>query len=141
MCRKSSKDATLLYACVLEAQSAGDKRQTIIALQKVLNKYDYNAPPGVHLPALLRQVPLLAVLNSDYNANGLRCLARALTAELVKDDKLCPTTVEDLCRLFEGGELSFIHSTYLVLSVSSKLSSESISPTTVNTSPRTIYYF
>lgn len=48
------KDATILYACVLEAQSAGDRRQTINALEKVLDKYDYSAPEGVHLPALLR---------------------------------------------------------------------------------------
>ena len=54
VCRQSSKDATLLYACVLEAQSAGDKRQAIIALEKVLEKYNYSAPAGIHLPALLR---------------------------------------------------------------------------------------
>jgi hypothetical protein len=54
VCRQSSKDATLLYACVLEAQSIGDKKQAIAALEKVLDKYDYGAPAGIHLPALLR---------------------------------------------------------------------------------------
>lgn len=54
VCRNSSKDATLLYACVMEAQSVGDKRQAINALERVLDKYDYTAPAGVHLPALLR---------------------------------------------------------------------------------------
>lgn len=54
VCRNSSKDATLLYACVMEAQSFGDKRQAINALERVLDKYDYTAPAGVHLPALLR---------------------------------------------------------------------------------------
>lgn len=54
VCRSSAKDATLLYACVMEAQSAGDKRQAIHALERVLDKYDYNAPAGIHLPALLR---------------------------------------------------------------------------------------
>lgn len=54
VCRSSAKDATLLYACVMEAQSAGDKRQAIGALERVLDKYDYNAPAGIHLPALLR---------------------------------------------------------------------------------------
>jgi hypothetical protein len=54
VCRQSSKDATLLYACVLEAQNAGCKQQAIVAHQKVLQKYDYSAPAGVHLPALLR---------------------------------------------------------------------------------------
>lgn len=54
VCRTSAKDATLLYACVMEAQRIGDKRQTIHALEQVLNKYDYTAPTGIHLPALLR---------------------------------------------------------------------------------------
>lgn len=54
VCRSSAKDATLLYACVMEAQSAGDKRQAIAALERVLDKYHYNAPTGIHLPALLR---------------------------------------------------------------------------------------
>jgi hypothetical protein len=54
VCRSSAKDATLLYACVMEAQSIGDKRQAINALERVLDKYDYAAPAGIHLPALLR---------------------------------------------------------------------------------------
>jgi len=47
-------DATLLYACVLEAQQTGDQEQMVISLQCVLKKYDYSAPNEVHLPALLR---------------------------------------------------------------------------------------
>lgn len=54
ICRSSVKDATLLYACVMEAQSAGNKRQAINALRKVLEKYEHGAPAGIHLPALLR---------------------------------------------------------------------------------------
>jgi hypothetical protein len=54
VCRQSSKDATLLYACVLEAQNFGNRREAILALEKVLDKYDYSAPTGIHLPALLR---------------------------------------------------------------------------------------
>jgi hypothetical protein len=54
ICRSSAKDATLLYACVMEAQSAGDKKQAISALERVLDKYDCSAPTGIHLPALLR---------------------------------------------------------------------------------------
>ena len=59
ICASSTKDATLLYACVLEAQRTGDRLQSIAALQRVLDKYDYNAPGGVHLPALLRSVDRL----------------------------------------------------------------------------------
>ena len=56
VCRHSAKDASLLYACVMEAQSIGDKKQEILALRKVLDKYNYSAPTGIHLPALLRFV-------------------------------------------------------------------------------------
>jgi len=51
-----SKDATLLYACVLQAQQSGNKNQAIAALQRVLTTYNYDAPRGVHLPALMRLV-------------------------------------------------------------------------------------
>jgi len=52
--RRTSEDATLLHACVLEAQNAGDKRQAIQALEKVLQRFDHSTPSGVHLPALMR---------------------------------------------------------------------------------------
>ncbi|KAF2741108.1 SPO22-domain-containing protein [Polyplosphaeria fusca] len=84
ICRTSSKDATLLYACVMEAQSAGNRRQAIDALKKVLERYDYSAPAGVHLPALLR------------------CTVRLLVTQLVKDRELSDNTVEELCRMFDG---------------------------------------
>lgn len=56
ICRSSAKDMTLLYACVMEAQRAGNKRQAINALRKALDKYEHGATTGVHLPALLRSV-------------------------------------------------------------------------------------
>ncbi|KAF1940662.1 SPO22-domain-containing protein [Clathrospora elynae] len=84
ICRSSAKDATLLYACVMEAQSAGDKRQAISALERVLDKYEYSAPTGIHLPALLR------------------CTARLLQSELVKDGNLDPGIMGQLCIVFEG---------------------------------------
>ncbi|KAI9718236.1 MAG: hypothetical protein M1812_004226 [Candelaria pacifica] len=87
VCDNSSEDATLLYACVLEAQQAGDKLQVAAALQKVLDRYDYGAPRGVHLPALVR------------------CAARILIIEL-GDSK--PTTwdaTDGICRLFEGAAI------------------------------------
>jgi hypothetical protein len=50
----TSEDANLLYACILEAQSTGDKRQAVAALQRVLEKYEHGAPASVHVPCLLR---------------------------------------------------------------------------------------
>lgn len=54
ICTSSRNDSTLLYACVLEAQRTRDHLQIITSLQRVLDKYNYNAPNGAHLPALLR---------------------------------------------------------------------------------------
>lgn len=84
VCQHSTKDDTLLYACVLEAQQAGDKRQAVIALQKVLEKYGYGAPAGVHLPALLR------------------CTARLLLSELIVEGVVNQSVAEELGKLFEG---------------------------------------
>ncbi|KAK4996267.1 sporulation-specific protein 22 [Elasticomyces elasticus] len=84
ICKASSKDATYMFACVLEAQQSGCKQQAIAALQKVLERYNYSAPTGVHLPALLR------------------CTARLLIAELEASGSLDHTIMEEVCRLFEG---------------------------------------
>ena len=81
ICSSSTKDGTLLYACVLEAQRVGDQGQIITALQRVLEQFNYSTPPGVHLPALLR-----------CNA---RLLMRSID-NLTKDDN------ESLCKVFEG---------------------------------------
>ena len=74
ICSTSTKDATLLYACVLEAQRAGDRAQSIASMQRVLDKYDYGAPGGVHLPALLRY----------YTFTSLR--GRSLHQQLHRED-------------------------------------------------------
>ncbi|KAK3064561.1 hypothetical protein LTS18_006048 [Coniosporium uncinatum] len=84
ICKQSSKDATLLYACALEAQQVGDRAQAVAALQKVLEKYDYGAPQGVHLPALLR------------------CTARLLISELTPARGADEAVTGEICRLFEG---------------------------------------
>lgn len=82
--RASTKDATLLYACVLEAQQIGDQCQSIASLQRVLEKYNYNAPQEVHLPALLR------------------CTARLLIREVDNPETQVKDGIDDICKLFEG---------------------------------------
>ncbi|KAF1997925.1 SPO22-domain-containing protein [Amniculicola lignicola CBS 123094] len=82
--QQSSKDATLLYACVLEAQSVEDKRQAIIALECVLKRYDYGAPAGIHLPALLR------------------CTARLSVKQLTEGGELNLDVLEQICKVFDG---------------------------------------
>lgn len=54
ICNNITDDATLLYACVLEAQETADKLTAAAALQKVLEKCEYRSPEEVHMPALLR---------------------------------------------------------------------------------------
>ncbi|KAL2351922.1 meiosis protein SPO22/ZIP4 like-domain-containing protein [Cryomyces antarcticus] len=84
VCNGSAKDSTLLFACILEAQQSGEKRQAVAALQKVLEKYSYDAPAGVHLPALLR------------------CTARLLVSELVAGSANDEMSITEICKLFEG---------------------------------------
>ena len=54
--KERPNDSNLLYACVLEAQKNGDRRQVIRALSQVLEKAAYQATPGLQLPSLLRCV-------------------------------------------------------------------------------------
>ena len=84
ICKATTKDATILYACVLEAQKTGDHGQSIAALQRVLQKYNYGAPDGVHLPALLR------------------CTARLLMKQNDKERSPSVEVLENICQLFEG---------------------------------------
>ncbi|KAL8797191.1 MAG: hypothetical protein Q9195_000658 [Heterodermia aff. obscurata] len=86
ICAQSTKDATLLYACVLEAQRAGDRIQSVASMQRVLEKYEYAAPDGVHLPALLR------------------CTARLLIQGAESTEAPHNVNVDEICKLFEGGD-------------------------------------
>lgn len=47
-------DEKYLYACALEAQQIGDRKQFIIAMNKVLEFYEHNPSNDVRLPILLR---------------------------------------------------------------------------------------
>lgn len=82
----ATKDATLLYACILDAQQLGNKELAIKALQMVLEKYEFATPDGVHMPALIR------------------CTIRLIIAQLEAKDPAVQqeATVEQLCRLFDG---------------------------------------
>lgn len=83
ICKASSKDVTLLYACVVEAQTVGDRQQAALALQKVLSQYNYNAPKGVNLPALLR------------------CMIRLVMSHIHDDEPPTEQALDEICKIFE----------------------------------------
>lgn len=83
ICKHSSKNANLLFACIAEAQVNEDKAQTVIALQRLLRQYDYQAPQGVSLLILLR------------------CTAKLQSSELRTGDPISGRLLEDLCRIYE----------------------------------------
>ncbi|KAI9690965.1 MAG: hypothetical protein M1822_008585 [Bathelium mastoideum] len=83
ICQSTRKDATLLYACVLEAQQSGNRQQAITALQQTIGRCDHTMHE-VHLPALFR------------------CTARLIVAELASTSPLNQALVSNLCSLFEN---------------------------------------
>jgi hypothetical protein len=88
----SLKDSSLLYACVLDAQEAGDKDMAIAALQLLLETHQFNPPSTIHIPALLRCTIRLMVSQLESK-----------TASHIEPDT--DHIVAQLCKLFEGGEL------------------------------------
>ncbi|KAI9724656.1 MAG: hypothetical protein M1828_003525 [Chrysothrix sp. TS-e1954] len=80
----SGKDTTLLYACVLEAQQSGARKQALDALRHALSRLEEDPPSGVHVPAMLR------------------CTARLLMSDLSSEDsESLPRSSEDLCSIFK----------------------------------------
>ena len=67
--KDSSKDATILYACALEAQKTGQKGQVLSAMQRVLDRYNFESPPDVYLPALLRYDEMVMVTGAMHMLN------------------------------------------------------------------------
>lgn len=86
-----TQEPTLLYACVLDAQHLGNKRQALVALQLVLEKQDYSVRTTVNLPSLLRITIQFSV---------------AVVTEAVKlgNTQEVASMLEKLCKLFEGGK-------------------------------------
>lgn len=89
----STKDANLLYACVLDAQQVGNREQALRALQLVLEKHDYSAPNTIHLPSLLRVTIGLMVSQFD-------------NIESKSNSEHSEGYEEKLCKLFEAGKLT-----------------------------------
>lgn len=84
-----SEDPTLLFACVLDAQKAGNKNIVLDALWMVLDKCGYGAREDVYLPSIIRTIIILlvGVIESEGSPTNK-------TGE----------NIEKLCKLFEGGK-------------------------------------
>jgi hypothetical protein len=88
-----SKDPSLLYACVLDAQQVGDKDMALAALQLVLEKHQFNTPSTIYLPALLRCT--IRLMNTRLESKS--------SSHIDSDED---HIIDRLCKLFEGGALS-----------------------------------
>lgn len=80
-----SEDPTLLFACVLDAQKAGNKTDVLDALWMVLDKCGYGFQENVRLPSIIRMiiVLLVGVIESEGDSRE---------------------NIEKLCKLFEAGK-------------------------------------
>ncbi|KAG7285410.1 hypothetical protein NEMBOFW57_010037 [Staphylotrichum longicolle] len=73
-----------LGACIAESQKAGDIMCAIAALKKLQEKYEYNKPNSIHLPALFR------------------CTIRLLTLMADRPGAEISNIVNDLCKEFDA---------------------------------------
>jgi hypothetical protein len=89
--QSSSTDPSLLYACILDAQQVGNAELALASLLLVLRKHEYNAPPTVNMPALLRATIRLTTTRLEVAGNS-------------EDSSGEKKLIEQLCMLFEGGK-------------------------------------
>lgn len=82
--KTASKDSSYLYACALEAQSSGNRRQVIAVLQQIADHCKHDSPNMAHLPTLLRSTAKLIMVEME-NGNA------------PKDEAL-----PELCKIFEA---------------------------------------
>ncbi|KAL8987353.1 MAG: hypothetical protein Q9177_003426 [Variospora cf. flavescens] len=78
-------DSTLLYACVLEAQRNGNRRQVVRALSCVHSRSGLKTTPGLHISTLLRLI------------------ARLLVEELDSQQPQDQDCIDELCNVLDGG--------------------------------------
>ncbi|KAG9562955.1 SPO22-domain-containing protein, partial [Aureobasidium melanogenum] len=83
--KSSSKDTEkYLYACALEAQQMGDRKQFIATLNKILKLHEKNSLNDVRLAVLLR------------------CIVGSIETELKNNDTRLDAGLTELCKVFEA---------------------------------------
>lgn len=86
----SDSDSSILCACVMDAQQVGETRQIIAALQLLLQKTEFHLREDIHMPSLLRCT--LRLMFSQYEAD--------------QEPVHIPAAVDEICGLFEAGEMT-----------------------------------
>ncbi len=97
--KTTDKESTLLYACCLDAQQAGNKLQTLAALQLVLEKDGHGTSSAIHLPSLLRLT--IGLMDSLIDTIPASNFVEVRSEGSRNGD----VTVEKLCKLFEAGHV------------------------------------
>jgi hypothetical protein len=92
-----------LYACALEAQQIGDRRQFIATLHKVLEFHEKHPSSDVRLSVLLRFVILKYETHLVMILTVLRCIAGSIETELNDDNTPLEDGLTELCKVFEAG--------------------------------------
>ncbi|KAI9844559.1 MAG: hypothetical protein M1837_005518 [Sclerophora amabilis] len=117
ICIEESKDANLLYACVLEAQESGDKLLASATLQRVLERCNRETSSEVHLPALIRR-PYFG-MEAERSRTGIlhsastklcqfthrKCAVRLLVPRLGANSSMEQDVVQSLCKIFEDASM------------------------------------
>ncbi|KAI5270015.1 hypothetical protein E4T47_06531 [Aureobasidium subglaciale] len=81
-CSKSTEK--YLYACALEAQQIGDRRQFVVTMNTVLEFYERSPSSSIKLPVLLR------------------CIVGSVETELNQGDMPLDAGLTELCKVFEA---------------------------------------
>lgn len=103
--KSSSKDsAKYLYACALEAQQMGDRKQFIATLNKILELHEKHSLKDVRLAVLLRFVegnPTQVVALTAHS-----CIVGSIETELENNDMSLCAGLHELCKIFEAGNIT-----------------------------------
>jgi hypothetical protein len=92
---ESNESQNILYACIREAQQAGDKVCTLAALRAVIKAWDKGRGPTSNLPSLIRcTIRLTHLLGEKAEADDASNLAK-------------PELASELCEQFSQGKSYF----------------------------------
>ena len=98
--KASTEDPKFIYACVLDAQEAEDRRCAVEAMKILAMRDDIGPTNELHLPALLRCT--------------IRLLCSILESESKEDSAAETLMIDDICALFEQGRSQSVINLYRV---------------------------